>query len=174
MERFQLTEKTPLMAINDLRGTLALYNVSSYKHHNSVHCAVAFHRGEDHRNIENTLTKLVAVLAKHVGCSQHGITIVGVVIEQDVPVIPGMVDTTTSSHAHLIIRSVRSRKTGKTVSRIKEHHPAIETAMAGTAFRSMVLEPIYSLPGLIDYINGHNNILALGARVFTIKPKEEL
>jgi hypothetical protein len=41
--------------------------------------------------------------------------------------------------------------------------------MAGTAFQSMAIEPVYDLPGLLDYITGLKNAQAVGARVFTIK-----
>lgn len=142
--------------------------IVSVKHCNTVHCAVAFHRGADRRSIENTLAQFVATLAQHVGCNLNGLTIAGLMIERQEAVIPGMAETVTANHAHLVIKSVKGRKSGKTVARIREHHPAIETAMAGTAFRSMALEPVYDLPGLLGYITGPKNAQAAGARVFTI------
>lgn len=134
--------------------------MSLIRHRNTVHASLSFKRGVDPGTIDNTLSRFKEGLAKQVGTPSRCLNIVGVVL----------LGNEKEPHAHLIIHSPKSRKTGMTVSTMKDSNKAaLEGAMAGSALFSFVLEPVYNLAGLIAYINGPDNLAAKGQKARLIQ-----
>lgn len=163
----ELIENTAKNATISIQSKVAVYNESiRFKHSNSIHACLSFHRGENRQSIQADLNRFIERLAVSAGVGLHTLAVAGLVIEAEEPVAVGMTETITASHAHLLVRSPKSRVTGKTVARVREHLPEIQKNLKSVS--SMVLEPVFDLPRLLDYFTGEHNAQRPNARVLTI------
>ena len=119
-----------------------------WQHSNSAHLAVRFHPGSTFLDARAGLERLLNILATRVDIYRGRLFVVGVILQEE----PGHL------HAHLAIKSPKSRKSGRTISRIREHLPAVQEGVSDSAVRSFTLEPVHDLTGLFDYITGPRNL----------------
>lgn len=169
-DKLQIFESTPFLAADWLKETVRPY-IESYstkepspsadkdspiKHRNAIHAALTFHRGASMDDAVKALDRFINLLALHTGLYRGRIWVVGVLIEAMEAPFPGL-PSEPAYHCHLIAKSPKARRTGRTVARIKEHHPAIAEGLADT-LQSFTAEPVFDLPGLISYINGSRNL----------------
>ncbi|MDY0280759.1 MAG: hypothetical protein RBR35_09385 [Salinivirgaceae bacterium] len=119
-----------------------------WQHSNSAHLAVRFHPGSTFLDARAGLERLLNILATRVDIYRGRLFVVGVILEEG----PGHM------HSHLCVKSPKSRKSGRTIARIREHLPAVQGGVSDSSVRSFALEPIHDLPGLFAYITGPKNL----------------
>lgn len=119
-----------------------------WQHSTSAHLAVRFHPGTTLPDARAGLERLLNALSTRVDIYRGRLFVVGVILEEG----PGHM------HAHLAVKSPKSRKSGRTISRIREHLPAVMDGVSDSSVRSFTLEPIHDLPGLLGYITGPRNL----------------
>lgn len=119
-----------------------------WKHSNSAHLSVSFHPGSTLPDARAGLERLLNSLSHHVDVYRGRLFVVGVILEEG----PGHM------HSHLCVKSPKSRKSGRTIARIREHLPAVQDGVSDSSVRSFALEPIHDLPGLFAYITGPKNL----------------
>ena len=168
LDKLQVIESAPLSASEWFRESVSVYNESpptdeptiptgQIKHRNSVHVALTFDRGATLEEITVAMDRFVNILSNKTEVQCRRFFIAGVMIEEQVRPLPGL-PSQPACHAHLVIRSPKGRRTGRTVARIQEHHPAIMDGLSDSALHSFVMEPVYDLPGLLAYITGPKNL----------------
>lgn len=119
-----------------------------WQHSTSAHLSVRFHPGTTLPDARAGLERLLNSLSHHVDVYRGRLFVVGVILEEG----PGHM------HSHLCVKSPKSRKSGRTIARIREHLPAVQDGVSDSSVRSFALEPIHDLPGLFAYITGPKNL----------------
>ena len=119
-----------------------------WQHSNSAHLCVRFRPGSTIPDAKTGMERLLNALSTKVDIHRGRLFAVGVLLQEE----PGHM------HAHLLVKSPKSRKSGKTIARIREHLPDVMDGIADSSVRSFALEPIHDLPGLFDYVVGPKNL----------------
>lgn len=168
LDKLQIIESASLSVAEWFRETVSLYKESltpdetttptgQIKHRNTVHVALTFDRGATLEEITVAMDRFVNVLSNLTEVQRRRFFIAGALIEEQVHPLPGLPGQ-PACHAHLVIRSPKGRKSGKTVARIQEHHPTILDGLSDSALNSFTMEPVFNLPGLLDYVTGPRNL----------------
>lgn len=161
----QVVEISPLLAMKELQAKVLPYKGS---HSTTVHCSISFQKSYGKELVIKTTNQFLETLAQHIGCKAAGLQVAGVLIGEYIHSPDALF------HAHLIVKSPKARKTGKTVARIQEHHDSIQEQMHGGAFNSFQLIPIYGLDGLLDYITGVKNCMMRGNTSFLVESSRKI
>ena len=119
-----------------------------WQHSTSAHLAVRFHPGSTLPDARAGLERLLNILATKVDVYRGRLFVVGILLQEE----PGHL------HAHMAVKSPKSRKSGKTISRIREHLPAVQDGVSDSSVRSFTLEPVHDVTGLFAYIVGPKNL----------------
>lgn len=122
-----------------------------WKHRNAGHLSATFHPGSTCQECRLALERFLNSLACHIQLYRGRITVHGILLETRKEGNPLF-------HGHFLIKSPKSRKTGKTVSRCKELHPSITEGVSDTALKSFTFEPLHDLKGAISYLTGPKNL----------------
>ena len=169
LDKLQVIENAPLSSAEWFRETVTMYNESptpdetttttgQIKHRNSVHVALTFNRGATLEEITMAMDRFVNILSNKTEVQRRRFFIAGVLIEEQAHPLPGL-PSQPACHGHLVIRSPKGRKSGRTVARIQEHHADIMDGLSDSALHSFVMAPVFNLPGLLAYVVGPKNLL---------------
>jgi hypothetical protein len=120
----------------------------NWSHGTSVHACLRFRRQACKEDISQATQAFFEGLAGIVGVKIRRLHIAGVFIAYG-----------DEYHLHALVRSPRSRRTGLTVSRLKEDQQERfeETIKEDGIITDMRIKAIYDLPGIANYITGKNN-----------------
>lgn len=132
---------------------------TSCTRNNSIHVAGTFQKGATLYDIDQAITTLMQELAGHLGIGQYGLSRLGVVLMRPCP------------HVHMIVRSIKSSKTGLTCSRLPGHAlVAIKATWKKQTGETVYIRPIYNVKRLIGYISGKKNVMRPGQVWMEIPP----
>lgn len=126
---------------------------------NSIHVVGTFQKGATLYDIDQALATLMQELARHLGIGQYGLGRLGVVLMRPVP------------HVHMIIKSIKSRKTGLTCSRLPGNAlDSIKVKWKEQTGETLYFRPVYDVRNLIDYITGWKNVMRPNQQWMEISP----
>ena len=165
--KIQLTEMSRKNASEALAGKVTMYKELNKLHHrNTVHVSLSFKVDSTRGQMEEAITQLLASLGEEAGCGHLGMIATGVVLGR--PTTGGAgVAVVKAHHAHLLVRSSKSRKSGRTVARLPwSSIETIQQSIDGGYCQSFVMEPVYDADSLLSYILGDRNLGAEGSQVF--------
>ena len=164
----ELPEKTCFLRANKLRdswsnssssGSSGVGVGNSLTRNNAVHVAGTFQKGATLYDVDQAVSTLMQELARHLGIGQYGLSRLGVVLMRPCP------------HVHMIVRSIKSSKTGLTCSRLPGHAlDAIKATWKKQTGETVYIRPIYNVKRLIGYISGNKNVMRPGQVWMEIPP----
>ena len=152
----QLIEKTNILELKQAFNS-HIEGTKPFTCNNSVHCTLTLASDRSINHAQTYVEAWMDAVAQTLRTGQHGITYFGALFLQ-----PCM-------HLHLALRTVRSRKTGQTISRIPEAaRDSLCAFWEGMAGETARLETIYNMPGLLLYLKGNHNAGRPGQEMYFV------
>ena len=126
---------------------------------NAVHVAGTFKGGVTLHEMDQAILTIMQGLARHIGIGQYGLCRLGVVLMRPVP------------HVHMVVKSIKSRKTSLTCSRLPgDALDNIKETWKEQTGETVFIRPAYNVKRLINYFTGWKNIMKPGQRWMEIEP----
>ena len=158
LSRLKINQITDISAAVKEFKTIGIYESdishkedTSWKHSNSAHISTTFHPGSTYPECIMALERFLNGLTFAINLFRGRIVVHGVLLETRQEGNPLF-------HGHFLVKSPKSRKSGKTIARCRELHASIQEGISDSALKSFVIEPIHDLEGAIAYLTGPRNL----------------